>query len=58
MVLQNVIIQLVGFIGTGLYLLSYQFKVNKNLFKVQFLAYVFYTLHFILLGAITGGVGI
>ena len=50
------LIQLVGFIGTGLYFLSYQFKSNKTLFRVQFLSYLFYTVHLFLLGATTGAV--
>lgn len=47
-------IQIVGFIGSILYFASFQCKENKNLFRVQFLAYVFYTSHLLLLGATTG----
>ena len=52
----NIGIQAVGFVGSILYFLSFQCKSNKNLFRVQFLSYLFYTIHLILLGAITGGV--
>lgn len=52
----NIGIQAIGFVGSILYFLSFQCKNNKNLFRVQFLSYLFYTIHLILLGAITGGV--
>ena len=52
----NVGIQVVGLIGTALFFLSYQCKSNKNLFRVQFLSYLCYTVHLLLLGAITGGI--
>ena len=47
-------IQAIGLLGTGCYLVSYQFKDNRRLFMMQTLCYVFYTLHYFLLGAITG----
>lgn len=50
------IIQLIGFCGTALYLASFQCRQNKNLFRVQLFSYVFYTVHMLLLGAVTGGV--
>ena len=53
--INNIEIQIIGFIGTILFFLSYQCKSNKNLFRVQFLSYLFYTIHLILLGAVTGG---
>ena len=49
-------IQAVGFLGTILFFLSYQCKSNRNLFRIQFICYVCYTAHFLLLGAITGGI--
>lgn len=49
------IIQTIGFIGTFFYLISFQFKNNKTLFRAQFISYIFYSLHFFLLGAFTGG---
>ena len=52
--LKFILIQIVGLIGAGIYFLSYQFKDNKKLFKVQFFSYICYTTHFICLGAITG----
>ena len=52
----NVVIQIIGMIGTVFYFLSYQFKDTKTLFKVQFISYSFYTIHFFLLGATTGAV--
>ena len=50
------LIQAVGFVGTILFFLSYQCKSNKNLFRVQFVSYLCYTVHLLLLGAITGGI--
>ncbi len=52
----DMFIQGVGFAGTILFFLSYQCKSNKTLFRVQFLSYLFYTTHFLLLGAVTGGI--
>ncbi|MBE6939566.1 MAG: YgjV family protein [Ruminococcaceae bacterium] len=51
-----VFIQAIGFLGTGLFFLSYQFKKNQTLFRIQFVSYLCYTVHFLLLGAITGGI--
>ena len=49
-------VQAIGFIGTLLFFFSYQCKSNQALFRVQFLSYLFYTAHLLLLGAVTGGV--
>ena len=51
-----ILIQAVGIMGTVLFFLSYQCKSNKNLFRVQFASYLCYTAHFLMLGAITGGI--
>ena len=48
--------QLIGFCGSILYFLSFQFKNNRRLFQVQFLSYLFYTVHLLMLGALTGAV--
>ena len=50
----KIFVQIIGLIGTCFFFLSYQFKNNKTLFRVQLISYIFYTIHFILLGAITG----
>lgn len=50
----NLFIQLLGFVGTGLYFLSYQYKDNRKLFKIQYISYFFYVSHFFLLKAYTG----
>ncbi len=50
------LIQGIGFMGTVLFFLSFQFKKNQSLFRVQFLSYLFYTIHLLLLGAVTGGI--
>ena len=52
----NLLVQAVGLIGTALYFLSFQCRRNRSLFRVQFLSYLFYTTHLLLLGAVTGGV--
>lgn len=49
------IIQGIGLLGTLLYFASYQFKSNRKLFRMQFVSYLCYTIHLVLLGAITGG---
>ncbi len=56
MTIRYLLIQLIGFAGTILFFASFQFKTNKNLFRVQFLSYLFYTTHMLLLGAYTGGI--
>jgi len=55
MTVQYVLIQAVGILGTILFFLSYQCKSNKKLFRVQFVSYLCYTVHLLMLGAITGG---
>lgn len=50
------LIQGIGILGTVLFFLSYQFKSNKALFRVQFASYLCYTVHLLALGAITGGI--
>ena len=49
-------IQAIGLVGTVLFFVSFQCKSNKNLFRVQFLSYLCYTIHLLLLGAVTGGI--
>ena len=51
-----ILIQGIGFLGTIFYFASYQCKENKTLFRVQFVSYVLYTTHLLLLGAVTGGI--
>ena len=51
-----IFIQAIGFLGTILFFLSYQCKSNKNLFRIQFISYLCYTVHLLMLGAITGGI--
>lgn len=50
------VIQIIGLIGTFLFFISFQCKSNKNLFRAQFVSYLCYTFHLLLLGAITGGI--
>ncbi len=49
-------IQCLGFCGTALFFFSYQCRKNRDLFRVQLLSYLFYTVHLLLLGAVTGGI--
>ncbi len=51
-----IFIQAIGILGTVLFFLSYQFKSNKTLFRVQFVSYLCYTAHLLMLGAVTGGI--
>ena len=50
------LVQAIGIAGTVLFFLSYQCKSNKKLFRVQFVSYLCYTVHLLLLGAVTGGI--
>lgn len=56
MTLKYFLIQGIGLVGTVLYFVSFQFKKNKDLFRMQFLSYLCYTTHLLLLGAVTGGI--
>lgn len=56
MTTQQLLIQGIGLMGTAVFFASYQCRTNKNLFRVQFLSYLLYTTHLILLGAVTGGI--
>ena len=56
MLKSNLFIQGIGFVGTLLFFVSFQFRTNRSLFRVQFLSYLFYTVHLLLLGAVTGAV--
>ena len=56
MSIKFLLIQAVGFLGTILFFLSYQCKSNKKLFRVQFVSYLCYTTHLLMLGATTGGI--
>lgn len=55
MLTKFIIIQAIGFLGTIIFFLSYQCKSNKDLFRVQFVSYLLYTIHLLMLGAVTGG---
>lgn len=50
--------QIIGFIGTGLLVFSYQFKESKKLFFVQMCSNIAYILHFFMLGAFSGSINI
>lgn len=54
--IERIGIQGIGFIGTILFFLSYQCRSNKTLFRIQFVSYLCYTVHLLLLGAVTGGI--
>ena len=54
--MSDFLIQMIGLAGTVFYFLSYQCKKNRNLFRIQFLSYLCYTAHLILLDAMTGGI--
>ena len=56
MTIPFLLIQAIGLTGTLLFFLSYQCKSNKALFRVQFVSYLCYTVHLLLLGAVTGGI--
>lgn len=53
--LRFILSQILGIAGTVLYFLSYQYRDNRKLYTMQFFSYFMYTTHFIMLGALTGG---
>ena len=50
MSVERIGIQGIGLIGTILFFLSYQCRSNKTLFRIQFVSYLCYTVHLLLLG--------
>ena len=56
MSIKFLLIQAIGILGTVSFFLSFHCKRNKNLFRVQFLSYLCYTIHLLMLGATTGGI--
>ena len=56
MSIKFLLIQAIGILGTVSFFLSFQCKRNKHLFRVQFLSYLCYTIHLLMLGATTGGI--
>ena len=48
--------QFLAFCGAVLYFISYQCRDNRKLYMVQLFSYLFYTVHFFVLGAETGGI--
>lgn len=53
---KSIFIHAIGLFGTVLFFMSYQCKNNRTLFRVQFVSYLCYTTHLLMLGAITGGI--
>ena len=47
--------QFLAILGPVLYFISYQCRDNRKLYTTQFFSYLVYTAHFIILGAMTGG---
>lgn len=52
----NIITDIVGFIGAFFNIFSFQSKKNKYLFLLQILGSFFFTLNYLMLGAVTGAV--
>jgi len=55
---QALIAQIIGFIGTGFMVISFQFKKNRTLFALQICSNLATMLHFLMLGAYTGCINI
>ena len=53
-----ILIQAIGFVGMGLFILSDQIKSNRALFFCQMLGCVLFCIQFFLLGAYTGAIGL
>ena len=52
--MDSILIQIIGFVGTGLILASFQFRSAKVMFLMQGLGCVCFSVHFFLLGAYAG----
>ena len=53
--LKFLLAQILAIAGAVLYFLSYQCRDNRKLYIMQFFSYLVYTVHFLILGAMTGG---
>ena len=53
-----VLTQVIGFIGTGLIVGSFQCKRSRRLFLMQLASNFFYFTHFMMLGAYAGGISV
>lgn len=51
---KSIFIQAIGLFGTVLFFLSYQCRNNRTLFRVQFVSYLCYTTHLLMLGKSPG----
>ena len=51
----NIIIQIIGFLGMGANLLSFQFKKHKNILLFRTINEALFILQYFLLGALSGG---
>ena len=54
----DILTQAIGFVGTGLMIVSYQCNKSRNLFLLQMASNVAYIIHFIMLNALTGSISI
>lgn len=54
--LDNITAQIIGIIALIIIIVSYQFNDRKKLVFLQFFSGIFFSIHFIMLGAYTGGV--
>lgn len=52
------IAQLIGFIGAGFIILSYQCKSSRKLIGMQIFAHSLYVLHYFMLGALSGAINL
>jgi len=53
---ENLLAQLIGVVALIIIIISYQFDDRKKLVFLQFFSGIFFSIHFIMLGAYTGGI--
>ncbi len=52
----NLAAQLVGVVALLIIIVSYQFNERKHIVFLQFFSGIFFSIHFLMLGAVTGGI--
>ncbi len=56
--MSDALLQVIGFVGVALFIVSYQIKSNRALFFCQMLGCVIFCVQFFLLGAYTGAISL
>jgi len=56
--LNNIVVQLIGFVGVAFFIFSYQIKSNRALFLFQLIGCILFCVQFFIMGAYTGALSL